>query len=294
MTRKEEKAIVGGIINDITSEVNKTEIESAPIRIEDLNFYSNDTIDTGKINCIIFRNKGDIRMVGDKKLLLNFGNMISGYEFSIPNSVNPGSTNPIIPFKNSETAYIAGIYSKNEPICISAQEALVKCNNGLFAKKEFRYWDNEFTKNARVDWEEYNIEWMKYVIHCKCANEKFRNMLLSTSDNSLIIEDTSFQTGSKRLVWGAHNPQLLKLKKDKFKELKIRLATLNIPVRKKYKQLLFNNIYNVGEFVGSYNLMGKILTYFRICLRNGIQPEIDYKLLNSKDIYLLGQKLVFE
>jgi hypothetical protein len=78
------------------------------------------------------------------------------------------------------------------------------------------------------------------------------------------------------------------------KELRKRLKDLNIHSTKKYmyKQLLFNNMYNYGSFVGQ-NLMGKILTYFRICLRNGIEPQINYILLNTKNIHLLGKKIEF-
>lgn len=289
MTRQERKAIVDGIIYDITAGISTTAFDSTPIRLEDLDFTRTDVVDCSKVNVINFRNLGDIRKIDGKFLRIDFGNMVSGFPFSIKDVI----------FKSSETAYISGIYSKNEPVCIAAQKELIKCNNGLFAKKQFRYWDNEFTQNVRADWEDegFNIEWMKYNVLCKIrTNENFRNLLLSTPDNSLIVEDTSFQSikrSSKKLVWGSENSKLLQLKKDKLKELKARLKEYDIPVSKKYKQQLFNNIYNIGEFVGQ-NLMGKILTYLRICLRNGVEPDIDYDLLNRKGMYLLGQKLVFE
>lgn len=295
MTRQEKKAIVDFIINDITTtSISTTEFDSTPIKIEDLDLNQIDSVDSSKILCINFRNKGDVKKIGEKEIVMNFGNMISDFEFSIPNSVNPDSTNSIISFKNSETAYICGIYSNNNPLHLTAQEELIKCNNGLFAKKQYRYRDNEFTQNVREDWEEFNVEWMKYVVWCKIStNENFRNLLLSTPDNSLILEDTSFQTGAKRLIWGSQNLVLKQIKLEKLKELKARLKVYEIQVSKKYKQLLFNQIYGVSEFVGQ-NLMGKVLTSMRIYLRYSLEPDIDYDLLNRKEIYLLGQKLVFE
>ena len=194
---------------------------SDPIRLSDKDFSSIDTVDATKVNCINFRSKGDYRIAGDKILDLNFGNMVSGYAFAING----------IQFLNSETAYISGIYGNNNAICCQqAQTELAACNNGLFAKKKFRYWDNEFTANTRTDWQSYNISWMLYVVWCKIqGNEKFKNMLLATPDDSLIIEDTSFQSIKRspaKLVWGAENTDMTKLKKEKLKELAMRLSEL--------------------------------------------------------------------
>lgn len=287
MDRKLELDLVMAVINDITANLDKSEIKSNPIRMEDIDFNQVDVVDATKVNCINFRSKGDLRNVGDKVLHLDFGNMVSGFGFKVNN----------ISFKNSETAYISGIYSNNNNICQKAQSILADSNNGLWAKKEFRYWDNIYTSNARTnDWETFNISWMMYIVWQKVIqNEKFRNMLLATPDDSLIIEDTSFQLVKRspaKLVWGSENIEMMKLKKGKLKELSLRLSELNIPMKKKHKQLLFNSIYNIGMFEGK-NLMGKILTYYRICLRTGKEPDIDYNLLKSKNIYLLGQNLVF-
>lgn len=286
MIRKEELELVMAVIKEITANFEKRAIKSAPIEIADIDFSSVDIIDASKVNCINFRSKGDKRNIGNKVLDMNFGNMVSGYAFEVNG----------IQFFNSETAYISGIYSNNTTICRQAQTELVACNNGLFAKKKFRYWENVYTANARKDWESFNITWMLYVVWCKIqCNENFRNMLLATPDDSYIVEDTSFQSIKRspaKLLWGAENAELKKLKKDKLKELTLRLSEINISMKKKYKQMLFNNIYNIGIFEGR-NLMGKILTYFRICLRTGKEPNIDYNLLKGKNIYLLGHNLVF-
>ena len=41
------------------------------------------------------------------------------------------------------------------------------------------------------------------------------------------------------------------------------------------------------------NGMGKILTICRRCLKEGTTPDIDKELLNSKNIYILGEKVLF-
>lgn len=47
-----------------------------------------------------------------------------------------------------------------------------------------------------------------------------------------------------------------------------------------------------GIYQGA-NGMGKILTICRRCLKEGTSPAIDTDLLNSKDIYILGNKVQF-
>ena len=49
---------------------------------------------------------------------------------------------------------------------------------------------------------------------------------------------------------------------------------------------------NVGEWKGQNN-MGKILMICRDCLIEGIEPPIDYDLLNWSNIYLFGERLTF-
>lgn len=49
---------------------------------------------------------------------------------------------------------------------------------------------------------------------------------------------------------------------------------------------------DIGVFVGENNL-GKILMICRECLVQGTEPPIDYALLDSKNIHLLGKRLTF-
>ena len=53
-----------------------------------------------------------------------------------------------------------------------------------------------------------------------------------------------------------------------------------------------NAINNVGHFVGR-NAMGKILKICSLSLIYGQQPPIEYSLLDSKYLYLLGTRIDF-
>ena len=108
----------------------------------------------------------------------------------------------------------------------------------------------------------------------------------------MLIEDVSFMNGSNRLVWGCENNELKKIKKEKLKVLKQRLIEENIAYNKQFRQLLFNRFHH-GIWEGQ-NIMGKILTYFMICMKNNIKPKIDFDLLRNMDIYWFGEKLNFD
>lgn len=50
---------------------------------------------------------------------------------------------------------------------------------------------------------------------------------------------------------------------------------------------------NVGTYEG-YNVMGKILTLVKECLHDGTEPEIDYELLQRKNLYIAGKSIDFD
>lgn len=54
-----------------------------------------------------------------------------------------------------------------------------------------------------------------------------------------------------------------------------------------------NRWNNYGVWSGK-NYMEKIIKMCSICLKNGLELPIDYDLLRSKHIYLLGKELTFE
>ena len=163
-------------------------------------------------------------------------------------------------FRSSECAYIAGVYSSNSKDCFDIQRQLSIYPNGLKAKRVFRNLTNEHSIFQRGDFYSYNVELMKYVILCKIrSNVDFRNLLLSIPDNVMLIEDVSFLKGSKKLIWGAENIELKRVKKEKLKLLKQKLSEDRIQFRKRYTQMLNNKIHSIGCYCGK-NIMGKILT----------------------------------
>ena len=113
----------------------------------------------------------------------------------------------------------------------------------------------------------------------------------------MLIEDVSLKDApkvgkDKNVVWGCRN-------KDKkiFSELVAEYAKTQTFKTKAAKKKFINqylwDFCNYGVYVGQ-NIMGKILTIIKDCLHNGTQPPIDYALLNSKKIYLLGYLLTFK
>ena len=62
--------------------------------------------------------------------------------------------------------------------------------------------------------------------------------------------------------------------------------------KKKLKADEVNDFCDFGCYKGC-NVMGKILTICRYCLYKGIEPDIDYDLLRTKKIHILGKELTF-
>lgn len=233
--------------------------------------------DASKYLCYAFRKTGDVRK---GKVLLNLGNMCGGYGYDMQG----------VHFKNSEAAYICGLFSDNEPEHIRIQQELIHEDSGFNAKKFIRTPNQD---KARKDWNEFNQQWMLYVVWQKVkGNEAFRKMLLAIPDGAAIIEDSSFQKGATATFWGTKNNE----RHDFYQVVKkyINATETEANDKDKDKMLLdaFNNFTDYGTYRGS-NVMGKILTICRNCLREGTEPPIDYELLRSKHIHLLGKELTF-
>ena len=204
------------------------------------------------------------------------GNMNTEYGFSIQG----------IDFTNSEAAYICGRFSNNTPEHIDIQKKLLAVKDGWDAKKKVRR-NNE--DKARKDWNEFNVQWMLWVVWQKVkGNKDFQNLLKAVPDGATIIEDVSFKPSDKYhtdVFWGTNNPD-----RSGFDN---KLKNLNTFKIKKQRQDRVNDFVQYGIYKGC-NVMGKILMICRKCLIEGNEPEIDYELLRSKNIYLLGKKINFE
>ena len=189
--------------------------------------------DVKAVDCYAFRSSKDVK----NGVKLRLGNMVGGFPFDVQG----------IQFYTSESAYICGAFSRDTVIHKTIQKELAECKNGFVAKKFIRQ-PHEHEK--RDDWEQFNVEWMKYVVWCKCNNPEFARLLLSIPAGCDIVEDGTGQRSTTSSFWG------------------------------------------VVDGVGC-NVMGKILMDCRDCLLAGRSPEIDFHLLNEKNIWILGKKLIF-
>ena len=118
------------------------------------------------------------------------------------------------------------------------------------------------------------------------GNKDFQELLKAIPDGATIIEDTSFKGVPKKkqdtnIFWGARNPD----RKDFENKVK------NIASAKDNQERV-NDFVQYGIYKGC-NVMGKILMICRKCLIEGTEPDFDYELLRSKNIYLLGKLVDF-
>ena len=227
------------------------------------------------LNCYAFRHGYDVR----NGIVLSLGNMVSGYPFEIEG----------IRFNNSECAYIAGAFSDGSDSHLAIQHQLVACTNGFAAKKHIR---KPHESEKRADWDEFNIQWMLYVVWQKClSNEAFRKLLLSFPKDAVIIEDSTFQAGRTATVWGTRNMEMKKRLNLLRTELKAQGMT-KAAIKREQDRMRLGEWATVGLFVGQ-NVMGKVLMACKASLENGTEPNIDYALLSSKHINILGKELSF-
>lgn len=208
------------------------------------------------------------------------GNMASGFPFEVEG----------IRFHNSEAAYIAGAFSEASDIHVNVQSQLIVETNGFMAKKRIRR-ANEDAK--RADWNDFNVMWMLYVVWCKCiGNEDFRTLLKSIPSEAVIIEDSTHQHGPTASFWGAKNSVHRSLHVALNRQFRSESMS-----KCRRKALLndhrLNQWRDKGVYIGS-NVMGKILMLCRDALLEGGVPPIDFALLRSKDIHLLGKPLAFD
>lgn len=249
------------------------------IELEDITLLQWEEYDATQVEVKSFRHHYDI--VDDSKF--NVGNMCAGYPFELCG----------VMFNNSESAYIAGIYSNNTAEHRRLQEALIASNDGYRAKKEYRH--KRYDHIKRSDWEEFNVEWMKFVVWQKCkGNQEFANLLKTIPDTAMIVENSTGMTGATAQVWGCFNKELEELRNAK--ETRFEIEHSNDKEFRNKKSTMLNierNKWNNYGIWSGKNYMGKIIKMCSICLKKGIELPIDYELLRSKHIHLLGQELTF-
>ena len=234
--------------------------------------------DASKSLCYAFRRREDLH----KDIFIPFGNMNGGFPFSI-NGVK---------FFTSESAYICGLFSDGSKEHQRIQCKLIAETNGYQAKKSIRGKNSDI---GRADWNEFNIDWMLYVIWCKVQdNADFRELLISVPEDVIIIENSTYhkiQNPDTAAFWGCRNA-----KQYEFYSLYNRyVKQMQISNNKRREQIIkerMNDFCNIGSFIGN-NAMGKILMIVKRCLHEETVPDINFDLLNRKDIHLLGNRLSF-
>lgn len=290
--KKYDKAI-GGLQREYTSiktknKKNKQTVEKLPpYNFNDIDLYKEETYDCERFNVWAFRKAEDFDVNNQgEELQNNLGNMCKGYPFEISGHK----------FLNSESAYICGLFSTSSPLHIQIQRELQSENSGYSAKKSIRhkYQDEAISKE---EWESFNVQWMLYVVWCKCTtNKNFKELLMKIPVDAIIVENVSFQHESERNItatfWGARNEEL----RDSVKKIEryIEYMHPHYPKRElaKIQMEERTSIKYIGKYEG-VNCMGKILKICQVAIINKTEPAIDYELLRSKRIHLFGTLLDF-
>ncbi len=254
-----------------------------------IDIHTRKVIDCSKQRVWSFRKAEDERQEADEVIENRLGNMCKGFDFNVTVDGKDYL------FHNSEALYICGAFSDDTPRHISIQKELLANTNGYSAKKKIRR-QNEGIK--RADWEEFNVEWMKYVILKKVQGcMAFAELLMKIPEEAVIIENSSFQQVNKdndtSSFWGARNEQLADATKTVEAYINFTHPYETAAVKKRMKMEERNELEYIGKYEGA-NCMGGILKMAQLYLLHGTPMPIDYDLLNSKQIHLFGHLLHFE
>ena len=252
----------------------------------DLNFDTIQSHDTTQVDCWAFKTSKDTK----GGITLDLGNQCSGYPFTMN-----GHT-----FHTSESAYLCGQFSDNTAQCQEIQQRLHRETNGYTAKK---YIKNAHKELIRDDWDSFRAEWMMYVIWSKCKdNRAFAEKLMQIPREAVIIENSTTVHEGTNVYWGCINQEIEQArdKVAKYVEIKynndlrlgkFRKRDINL---EEAIQSARDEIQHIGTFSNGRNYMGKILKRCQLALLDGIEPQINYELLRSKQIYLFGELLRFD
>lgn len=244
-----------------------------------INLLKEESYDCSQLNVWSYRSSKDIR----QNLNIKLGNMCNGFPFEIARG--------IMVF-NSECAYIAGAYSNDNESSTAIQRAIIAERNGMKCKRICRN-RKDIKMYIRDDFHEYNVPWMSYVLWVKSVkNKDFGNLLKRIPIDAHIIENTSKHKGKTATFWGAKNQELMK-SRAMAEEKVVKNGFFKTKAALEHAQMLVSNsINNIGRFEG-VNCMGKIIKLMSLSLIYGQEPPIDYALLESKKLFLLGKPIVF-
>lgn len=237
-------------------------------------------INASHYNCLSFAKASDMA----NGINVRLSNMAGGYPFPFGG----------VTWRDSETLYLCGEFSDSSEKHLSVQEDMQRQTSGFAAK---RFIKKRNSNLIRQDFADFRIQWMLYVVWQKCmGNADFANLLLKLPHDAIIIEDTTKQHGDTKEVWGCTNTELAirraELKKKVTRQAKSDNPKISKAALKRLVNMEICKVNSFGVFVGQNNL-GKILMICRDCLIQGVEPPIDYNLLETKDIHILGKRISF-
>ncbi len=273
---KEFKGVKISDISKINSQEKSDEFKKL---VETIDLEKIENYDCSRLNIWDYAKGDDVR----DGINIRFSNMVKGFPFVL-NGVE---------YSNSEGAYIVGAYSENNEKCIEIQGKIISERNGYKCKATYRK-SSEYKVFIRDDFYSFNIQYMLMVVWNKSLhNEDFSRLLKCIPIDAHIVENTSKQTGKTSTFWGAKNIELLRARKNVIDEVK-NLKTFRFKKELTYNQMIESyKINNIGVFVGK-NIMGKILKMCSFGLLYNQEPPIDYNLLSSKRLFVLGHPLEFQ
>ena len=210
---------------------------------------------------------------------LRLSNMAGGFPFELNGHH----------FTSSECLYLCGEWSNNTDEHKMIQDYLMQMVSGYACK---RFGKAKFYKQVREDFPSFRLQWMIFCVWQKCkGNADFRRLLLSTGD-AILVENTTKDKWNSAEIWGCRNWELV----NKRLNLETILMHKNKDMKQKDLKHLINvetnKINDIGVRKGQNNI-GKILMLCRKCIREGVEPPIDYDLLKRSNIYILGELLTF-
>ena len=230
--------------------------------------------DATRENCWSFLKSTDIR----DGISLKLGNLWKGFPFTMCG----------IRFDISETAYLCGEFSLNTEECIDVQRMLIVERNGYSAKRTIKMGNAQY---VRSDWEEMRLSWMLYVLWRKsCENADFANILRAIPEDAVIIEDCTPFHDETSDFWGARNEALQTVRRAKEEELRRDFWYMEKEDVDAIVNIEVNKINAIGVWRGQNNL-GKAIKLCQIALLHDVDPPIDYGLLRSKEMYILGERI---
>lgn len=253
-----------------------------------IDLHSIKTIDCTKQRVWAFRKSEDEIEEKGEIIENRLGNMAAGFPFKV------AIDNDEYVFSNSEALYICGMFSDNTAEHNEVQKALYADKSGYSAKKNIR---GKHESEKRADWNEFNVEWMKWVILQKVqGSAAFRDLLLKIPSNAIILENSTFQQKKENdtsAFWGARNEKLKTATKTVENYIDFTHPYEKKAITDRLKMKVRNELQYIGKYVG-VNCMGGILKMAQLYLLNGTPMPIDYDLLNSKHIHLFGHLLQFK